>query len=336
MHSQREPITVANASRLTRVRRFGPPASIKSWGQHLAFDSQSTLLLAMERTQPDRIRWWNLRGESDLPACSAEMPLSSEFCVLPGRELVVAVGEPDATAPAAWKKRLVALSTRDGSLRNEAPFPHFLSGMSASADGSLLAMTVDDGKGLLWDVERWRSLREMEAPPKNFYSQGCAISPDGRFIAAAQSQTPTDEGSGTLQLWDATTGATLCLLSGNDPYVWDVAFHPTEPLLAAGTGDNGIHVVDLEQRRIVRTFDAPRAWRLSFNPDGSLLVVAGDGPFFSVYRFDTGECLFGHQDGNDEQTSSAAFSPDGAYVAWGQGDYTVGLWAVPYPSLEPR
>ncbi|MFY0521797.1 WD40 repeat domain-containing protein [Archangium gephyra] len=329
MHSQRKPITVANASRLERVRQFGPPSSIRSRGHHLAFDSRSTLLVAQAQGQPERIRWWDVRGESGLPVCSPELPLGPMFCVLPGRELVVAVGEPDVTAPAAWKKRLVALSTRDGSLRNEAPFPHYLSGMSASADGSLLAMTVDDGKGLLWDVERWRPLREMEAPPKNFYSQGCAISPDGRFIAAAQSHNNfPDEGSGTLQLWDATTGATLCLLSGNDPYVWDVAFHPTEPLLAAGTNGHGIHVVDLEQRRIVRTMDCPRAWRLSFSPDGSLLAVALDGPSFSVYRFDTGEHLFSHEDNNDEQTSTACFSPDGTYVAWGQGDYTLGLWAV--------
>lgn len=91
MHSQREPIMVANASRLERVRQFGPPASIRSWGQHVAFDSQSTLLLAMAWTQPDRSRWWNLRGESDLPVCSPETPLSSVFCVLPGKDLVVAV-----------------------------------------------------------------------------------------------------------------------------------------------------------------------------------------------------------------------------------------------------
>jgi hypothetical protein len=327
MHSQREPITVDNASRLKRVRQLGPPSPISSRGQHLAFDSRSNLLMAQAKGQPERIRWWNLRGESNVPVCSPEIPLESVFSVLPEKELVVAVGEPDATAPAAWKKRLMALSTRDGSLRNEAPFPHYLSGMSASADGSLLAMVVENGRGLLWDVERWRPLREMEALPKNFYSQGCAISPDGHLIAAALTHN-SSEAPGTIQLWDATTGATLCLLSGNDPYVWDVAFHPTEPLLAAGTNDHGIHVVDLEQRRIVRTFDAPRAWRLSFSPDGSLLVVALDGPSFSVYRFDTGDHLFSHEDNNDEQTSTACFSPDGTYVAWGQGDYTIGLWAI--------
>ncbi|OJT20151.1 hypothetical protein BO221_33760 [Archangium sp. Cb G35] len=326
MRSRRDPITVANASCLTRVRQLSPPVSIKRWGQHLAFDSQSTLLLAMARMQPDRLRWWDLRGESDQPVCSPEIPLSSVFCVLPGRDLVVAVGWPDPTAP--WKKRLVALSTRDGSLRYEAPFPYELHAMSASADGSLLAMVVEDGLGLLWDVERWCCLRELEVAPKYLYAQGCAISPDRRLIAAAQTQNYPDQGPGIIQLWDATTGATLCLLSVNDPLIWDVAFHPTEPLLVAGTNGDDVHVVDLEQRRIVRTFDAPRAWRLSFNPDGSLLAVAGDGPFFGVYRFDTGERLFSHEDDNDEQTSPAVFSPDGTFVAWGQGDYTVGLWAV--------
>jgi WD40 repeat protein len=223
----------------------------------------------------------------------------------------------------------VALSTRDGSIRHEAPFPYYLAGMSASADGALLAMAVDGGIGLLWDVEHWRPLREMEAPPASFYSHSCAISPDGRLMAAAQSYNSSDDGPGTVQLWDTTTGATLCLLAVNQEPVWDVAFHPTEPLLAVGTNSAGILVVDLEQRRIVRTIiDADKSWCLSFSPDGSLLAVGLDGPCFDVYRFDTGDLLFSHHDNNDEQTSTASFSPDGTYVAWGQGDYTVGLWAV--------
>jgi hypothetical protein len=329
MHSRREPITVANASRLTRVRQLDPSSSMNSWGQDLAFDHQGTLLIAQVRGQPGRLRWWNLSGESDLPVCSPDIPLAPGFSPLPGRELVAAVGETDTAAPGPWRKRLVALSTRDGSIRHEAPFPYYLSGMRASADGALLAMAVNGGKGLLWDVEHWRPLREMEAPPARFYSHHCAISPDGRLMAAAQSYDSPDGGPGTVQLWDTTTGVTLCLLDmRSHAPVWDVAFHPTEPLLAVGTNSAGIQVVDLEQRRIVRTIDADRSWRLSFSPDGSLLAVAGDGPFFSVYRFDTGDQLFLHQDDNDLQTSDAVFSPEGTSIAWGQGDYTVGLWAV--------
>ncbi|MFY0566179.1 hypothetical protein ACN28E_20400 [Archangium lansingense] len=152
------PITVANAARLTRIRQFGPASPIGSWGHNLAFDDRGTLLLAKEQKGFGRIRWWDLRSKSDLPVCSPDTPVGTEFCVLPGRELVVAVGEPDAAAP--WKKRL----------------------------------------------------------------------------------------------WDAITGATLCLLPVSAPIAWDVAFHPTLPLLAAGTNGD-IHVVDLEQRCIVRTFN---------------------------------------------------------------------------------
>ncbi|WP_257462428.1 WD40 repeat domain-containing protein [Archangium lipolyticum] len=327
MNAQHEPITVANASRLQRVRQLGP-AMPQSCGQNLAFAHRGTVLVSQESTRFGRLRWWNLHSGSDLATCSPDIPFKDSFAVLPGRELVVAVGLPTHEIPSPWRDQLVALSTRDGALQHQTRFYYALQTLCASEDGSLLAMMVDEGRGLLWDVERWRPLREMEATSRVFSSYGCALSPDNRFLAAAQSQSVPDEGPSGIQLWDATTGALLFLLPVRDPLVWDVAFHPTEPLLAVGTNGNDILVVDLETRRIVRTIDSPRAWRLSFSPDGSLLAVGGDGCGFHVHRFDTGARLFGANDDNDTQTSEAVFSPDGTCVAWGQGDHTVGLWAV--------
>ncbi|WP_225888554.1 hypothetical protein [Myxococcus xanthus] len=42
----------------------------------------------------------------------------------------------------------------------------------------------------------------------------------------------------------------------------------------------------------------------------------------------TGELLFRHANDHELQTSDAIFSPDGRFIAWGQGDSTVGLRSV--------
>ncbi len=95
-----------------------------------------------------------------------------------------------------------------------------------------------------------------------------------------------------------------------------------------GGNSNDLPVMDVRARRIVRTLRdvSAGASRVSFSPDGSLLVVSSDGPGFCVHRFDTDERLFAHGDDNDEQTSDALLSPDGTWVAWGSRKVSDDSW----------
>lgn len=56
------------------------------------------------------------------------------------------------------------------------------------------------------------------------------------------------------------------------------------------------------------------------------LVAGATG--LSVIDLQTGNIVFEHADGNDEQASSAVLTPDGRFISWGQGDGTIGLWGL--------
>ncbi|MBN8227605.1 WD40 repeat domain-containing protein [Corallococcus macrosporus] len=153
------------------------------------------------------------------------------------------------------------------------------------------------------------------------------FSHDSRFAAAVV--TDHEQEQAFLYLWDLTTDRHPWILPLGFAFAESVAFHPTRPLLVAG----GIHemvVVDVNERRELKRLNDVHhyASNLDFSPDGQLLVSSADGRGFVLHDFETGGLLFSHSDDNDEQTSDAVFSPDGRFIAWAQGDGTVGLWGI--------
>ncbi|NMO20260.1 WD40 repeat domain-containing protein [Pyxidicoccus fallax] len=327
MAHQPDAIVPDNATHLKRVRQLGARRIPFISGQQLGFAPGSHLLVAKDKAGA-RLCWWDLAGESDAPRCTVEMPLEPAPAALAaGGDLVVGAGIPDPEAPEPWRQRLVGLSARDGAFQLQAPLSQPISALCASRDGSLLAL-LGGGRALLWDVKTWRVAHALEGMGPDFSSDACVFSPDGRLVAAAVSSSETLQGS--VWLWDTATGARLGQLPIDTPFAWSVAFHPTRPLLVVGGNMDEVVVVDVESRRVARTLPGfgAGACNLDFSPDGALLVASRDGRGFGVHRSDTGELLFRAGDDNESQTSDALFSPDGRWIAWGQGDGTVGLWSV--------
>ncbi|TSC24540.1 WD40 repeat domain-containing protein [Corallococcus sp. Z5C101001] len=319
-------ITPTNAARLERVRQLRTSRSTSDSGQKLAFDSRGTRLVSTAQ-RGSHVCWWDLTDASDAPVHGAELTLTPTLAFIPLTNLVVGAGPPVASAATPWRPRLMGLSARDGTLLRETAMPHVVSSLGASRGGRLL-MLFEEGEALLWDAADWRPVRELRGWPESISVNACTVSPDGRFAAAVARSDFEDRGR--FWLWDLATDALPWSLSLDAPFLWSIAFHPTEPLLVVGGNTNEVAVVDAAERRVVRTlsqFDR-YACNLDFSPDGRLLVASGDGRGFVVHRFDTGDVLFFHGDDNNPQTSDAVFSPDGRGIAWGQGDGTVGLWCV--------
>ncbi|RKH74090.1 hypothetical protein D7X96_00575 [Corallococcus interemptor] len=275
---------------------------------------------------PYRLRWWKLEAASDVPACAVELALRPAGAFLASADLLVAPGPPVGEAAPPWRPRLLALSTTDGAICREEPLPSPVTGLGASRNGLLLVTTERDG-AFLWDVEAWRRVRDLPWLEGDLTVREVAFSRDSRFAAAVVSHDALDHQC--LYLWDLTTNAPPWHVPIELPFVWSVAFHPRRPLLVVGGSAEDAIVVDVNERRVLKQFTEFRyASNLDFNPGGELLVESIDGRGFAVHDFETGKVLFSHSDNEDCQTSDAVFSPDGRFIAWAQGDGTVGLWGV--------
>ncbi|AGC42378.1 WD-40 repeat-containing protein [Myxococcus stipitatus DSM 14675] len=319
-------LTSDNASRLMRLRQFGPRLTVPGFrGQSLAFDAQGRHLASMGRGAEGTLQWWELRDDSPRVLAHQVMQRGTHAGFLAGGDLLVSLTLQGA---------LQSWSTVDGTLRHELRLNAIGLELGMALQGDLVLVTSPQGHAFLWNARRGARVRELENTSKPL--QCCALSPDGR-LAVAGTREP---GSlpGVLRFWETTTGAALPTLDFDAHSVKAMAFEPSGQRLAVATSENQIHLIEVATRKRLRTLEGPSVGthELSFSPDGSLLAVACAMAAFVVLRTEDGKKLFSHWDNNDMQASSALFSPDGRTLVWGQGDGTVGVWGMaPAHSVTP-
>jgi WD40 repeat protein len=305
--------TPDNVHQLTRLRQLGePPIPPHHRGQRLSIGPEARFLVSVAQGPKGSLRWWRLSEDTALPQVTHPLDGGLAAAVTPDGNTVLS---------ATVRGEIQQWSATAGSLLREASLEETFTSLHLSPLGDSLLLTGYNGGAWLWDVHDWRMRREMQ--DSRIQLKCCTLSPDGLLAVAGGERN-------SVHFWDATTGASLEPLSVHASDVWDVAFHPSGHLLAVGTSWEYIHLIDVESRRVVRTLKGAASgnWSLSFSPDGELLV-SSYGTGFVVLRVRDGARLFGDHDLNDQQMSSAVFSPDGRFIAWGQGDGTVGLWGVP-------
>jgi WD40 repeat protein len=305
-------MTPDTAHQLTHLRQLGvAPRPPHYRGQRLSIAPRARFLVSVAQGPRGSLRWWSLSDNTAHPQVDHPLDGGLAAAVTP---------EGNTVLSATVRGEIQQWSATDGSLLREASVAETFTSLYLSPRGDSLLLTGYNGGAWLWDVQDWRMRREMQ--DTRIPLKCCTLSPDGALAVAG------GEGS-SVHFWDSTTGAALEPLSIQATDVWDVAFHPSGHLLAVGTSWEYIHLIEVESRRVVRTLKGAAIgnWSLSFSPDGELLV-SSYGTGFVVLRVRDGARLFGDHDLNDQQMSSAVFSPDGSFIAWGQGDGTVGLWGV--------
>jgi chromatin assembly factor 1 subunit B len=159
----------------------------------------------------------------------------------------------------------------------------------------LLASGGDDGTIIIWERTDEFKVKGVLRGPSDCYD--LCWSPDGKKIASAGIDA-------TIRIYDTTENKCLFVLSQHQHFVQGVAWDPLNRFLASQSSDRALHLyqIDSQKPKLLQKFVKLESKlyqdedlnsffrRLSFSPDGSLLVtVAGISPdqeSFCAYVYD--------------------------------------------------
>jgi WD40 repeat protein len=275
----------------------------------------------------DEVAEWDVRNGTQIAALPAGrcdgMAVSPDGHTL----AVVSLRAHGKSAVTLWdSSRRVKLATLAGEVGPVAFSP----------DGRVLAIgNVRGGEIGLWDVARKTMVTALAVPqlpgetfPGANGGGAIAFSPDGRFLAADSTLTPTPPAVGTITVvWDLKLHKIIARLQGGHSRgVFSLAFSSDGRVVAAGTHDANIVLYSLASGRPLAILQADGDVNsLAFSKGGQTLG-SGDGGghviVWDVARHARQATLIGHT----AAVTSIAFSPDGRTVASGGGDGKAILW----------
>jgi RNA polymerase sigma factor (sigma-70 family) len=324
---------------------------------------------------PDRM----LRGGSwdDIPgrsrsACRFSNPPESRGAIFGCRVAMTYAADEakQGTPPANGAKLTPDMVVQTAKLRNT------LNGHSSqvwsvaySPDGKTLASGSNDNTIKLWDIAMGKERASLKGHTGTVYS--VAFSPDGKTLASASADTVklwevvtgkemstlkgrypiaysaggkrlafgSQDGDGTIVLWDVAAATRNATLKGHTERVSSVAFSPDGKTLASASGkEETIKLWDIATGREYATLKGhnARLKSVTFSPDGKMLASASMDQTIKLWDVATGTeraTLKGHTGwkGIPDTTgwvNSVAFSPNGERVASGGVDETIKVWDV--------
>ncbi len=209
-----------------------------------------------------------------------------------------------------------------------------------NSDGTRALTAGSDATVRLWNVSTGECLRELKGFKRRVIS--VAFSPNDRWALAGGSSQ-----NAFIRLWDLSTedthsptyriGRSIGMHSGA---VNTVAFSPDSRLVASGSDDKRIHIINADNGYVLRYIQGHQmgVTSVAFSPDGKFLLsasgclhskMAKDPPDYTLRLWDiaSGECLRIFE-GHRTFINKALFTPDGNTILSASDDRTLRVWDV--------
>lgn len=194
----------------------------------------------------------------------------------------------------------------------QEPRERLTGAMAFSADGTKIAIGIDQGKIELWDLPS-RTHHTLQGHRDEVTS--LTFSHDQRLLVSSSGKQEEPV------VWDATAGTPIATIPAIR--VHTVAFDTTGGVLATGSGEQGVRFWRLDEARPVLVAELPKqspyAWDISA-PVGDRIAVTDENGLITIWDFQRGQPIETYQDRGRAETLSLALSPDGtALVSAGFG-----------------
>jgi WD40 repeat protein len=199
----------------------------------------------------------------------------------------------------------------------------WVSALTFSPDGRLLAVAGNRGSLRVWAADGWRELLKRKHGKAAIEWLG--FSPDSKQLAVSH--------EGQISFWDIGSKQRLATVGDKqNPAVLCGAVAPKGTLIASGGRDGAVRVWDRRtgERRSLLVGHQDRVTTLAFSPDGKTLASGSWDRSVRLWSVAVGQevaVLRGHKG----KVNTLVFSPDGRTLATGSEDGEVLLWRSPRP-----
>ncbi|QDV46607.1 Serine/threonine-protein kinase PrkC [Stieleria neptunia] len=118
------------------------------------------------------------------------------------------------------------------------------------------------------------------------------------------------------------------VLGGNPGTVWAVDFDPTGQKVVAAIEDGSVRLWDIQQQKVLRSFDAHRGivWMIQYHPSKDIVATSGNDGMVKIWDSESLELL--QEWDAHSAVRKIAFSPDGRRIVAGDHDGVIHTWDI--------
>ncbi len=198
-----------------------------------------------------------------------------------------------------------------------------------SPDDLMLASGGEDGKIILWELEEFENLQDLQSIKPNFLGQhegrvwSVAFSPDGKMLASGGED-------GKIFLWhicDQTK--TYCVLGEHTNRVDSLVFDPSGNFLISVGSDGFIRVWNVANKTQISCFgDGLNRLRSVVFVESNMIVTGGDDGTVKIWNIESQQCLSETKNKQPKCIWSVAYNQKYKIIASSSDNGIIRLWNI--------